>query len=93
MATTDESGATHYGIVEVYYNDDSTIYGHTGPIEVTGESVRDLRWTLAQMLRCLRAPVLVESEFECVSYDDCDDEDWGPLDIEDMLSGEDDDDD
>lgn len=53
---------TWYFIGEVFYNDDGEIDGHTGPIPVTGESIKDLRQALEWMLKSLDAPILNAEE-------------------------------
>ena len=50
-----------YAICEVYYNDDKEPYAHTSRgVDVSGESVEELRATLQRMLECLDKPVVEE---------------------------------
>jgi hypothetical protein len=56
-----------YGIHEVFYNDDNSIYAYTDePIQVQCESLEDLREYLQWMLNCIDKEVLVDSEVEFV---------------------------
>lgn len=66
IARTYVDGTRWYGISEVHYNDDGSIFGYSDPVAVTSESLSGLRWVVEQMQECLGAPVLVEGEFECV---------------------------
>jgi len=59
-----------YGIYEVYYNEDGSIYGHTeDPVNVMEYSTDELLDTLERMMRCLGKPVLVHGEIEFVETD------------------------
>ena len=58
-------GSDWFGIHEVFYNDDDTIWSYTeNPISIVGESIDDLRQTLEWMLSCLDNPILVYDEIE-----------------------------
>lgn len=64
---------TFYGIHEVFYNDDGSIYSYTeNPVDVFGENIAELQQTLEWMLKCLDKPVLVDGEVEFVDYDETD---------------------
>ena len=54
---------TEYGIREVFYNEDGSIYAYTdNPIETRGESLESLRQFLERCLKALDQPILVDGE-------------------------------
>ena len=56
-----------YGIHEVFYNDDNSIYAYTEePVRVYAESIEELREYLQWMMNCLDKEVLVDGEVEFV---------------------------
>ncbi len=58
---------TLYGIHEVFYNNDGSIYAYTSePIQVQCESLEDLREYIQWMLNCIDKEVLVDGEVEFV---------------------------
>lgn len=70
-----ESG-DFYGIHEVFYNEDGSIWSYTvDPIEVVGESIDELKQTLEWMLKCLDNPILVDGEFDYTTKSEDIDED------------------
>lgn len=50
-----------FGICEVFY-DDEKITGWSDAVEVVGDDVEELRWTLDKMREALSRPVLKESQ-------------------------------
>lgn len=65
-----DDGYEQYGIYEVYYNDDGSIYAYTEePIEVCGDTQEDVEEILQWMMNCLEKPVLVYGEIETVDPD------------------------
>lgn len=51
-------------IHEVYYNSKGKPNGYTAnPIFVNGESLKDIKWTLKQMKKCLNKPILSGNNF------------------------------
>ncbi len=71
---TFENDEEQYGIHEVFYNDDGTIFCYTqDPVEAACESMDALREYLQWMLKCLDEDILVDGEVEFVN-DDSDDE-------------------
>lgn len=62
-----KGGEEWYTIREVFYNDDDTIYAYTDDaIDISGESIDDLRKYLQWCLKSLDDPVLVDGEVEFV---------------------------
>jgi len=56
-----------YGIHEVFYNDDGSIYAYTEEtVRAQCESIEELREYLQWMLNCLDKEVLVDGEVEFV---------------------------
>jgi len=56
-----------YGIHEVFYNDDNSIYAYTEePVRVYAESIEELREYMQWMMNCLDKEVLVDGEVEFV---------------------------
>jgi hypothetical protein len=54
---------TEYGIREVIYNEDGSIYAYTeNPIQTRGESLESLRQFLERCLKALDQPILVDGE-------------------------------
>jgi hypothetical protein len=53
-----------FGICEVYYSPDQTVYAYSAPVTVVGESPEDLKEILERMTKCLKKPVLIEKEIE-----------------------------
>jgi hypothetical protein len=57
-AVRPESGHP-FGIHEVYYNDDGSVYGWTeDAISLVGHDLDDLEWRLRAMLEAFQEPVL-----------------------------------
>ncbi len=74
------NGESWYSIREVFYNSDQSIYAYdTEPVNISGESVEELREYVQWILNCLEKPVLIASEvvFEdhSVDYPDIEDDD------------------
>jgi tetrahydromethanopterin S-methyltransferase subunit H len=64
---TYDDGSMAFGIHEVFYNDDNTIYAYTEePIEVSCESMEALREYVQWMLNCIDKPILIDGEVEFV---------------------------
>jgi len=58
-------GKVTFGIHEVFYNKDDSIYAYTkDPVEVSCESIEALREYLQWMMDCLDKDVLVDGEVE-----------------------------
>lgn len=71
MKRTLGDGSEYYGIHEVFYNDDGSIYAFTkNSMDVFGESVEDLRQTLEWMLKCLEHPILDYDNTPCTVDDE-----------------------
>jgi len=52
-----------YAIHEVYYEEDNTMFGHTAkPIQITGESVEDLRTEIKRIEEALDKPILTSRD-------------------------------
>lgn len=61
------NGEDFYSVREVFYNDDGSIYAYTAnPVEISGESIEDIRQYCQWILNCLDTPVLVDGEVEFV---------------------------
>ena len=72
------NGDLWFSVRETFYNEDSSIYAYTQePVDVSGNSIEEIRETLQWMLTCLDKPVLVKGEvvFEDHTVDYPDDED------------------
>jgi hypothetical protein len=66
-----DSGEVHYGIREVFYDEDGTVKGWTAePVDPHGESVDGLRECLQRMLAALDKPVLDEREELAAKHSD-----------------------
>lgn len=51
-------------IHEVYYNKKGKPNGYTSnPISINGGSLKDIKWTLKQIKKCLKKPVLSVDNF------------------------------
>ena len=60
------SGEESYGVHEVFYNDDGSIYSYTvNPVDAACETLDDLREYIQWMLNCLDKPVLIDGEIDC----------------------------
>ena len=58
-----DDGTEWFSIREVYYNGNGAIYAYTKePIDMTGESIEELRKDLKWCLDCLDQPVLEEGK-------------------------------
>lgn len=58
------NGEVVFGIHEVYYDKHKNPqYCSNGPMEPTGESIRELRAELARMLKALEKPILKHEDF------------------------------
>jgi len=68
-------GSYWYSVREVFYNDDGTIYAYTeNPVNISGESIEDLREYIQWILHCTSEPMLIDGEVEFVDhYDDNED--------------------
>ena len=51
---------TWLGIHEAFYGDDGKLSWTENPVDVVGETVDDLRWTLERMLAALDEPIINE---------------------------------
>lgn len=59
VVRTQYNAEVYYGIHEAYYDDTGKVVSWTmRPVEVTGNSIQDLRKTLEQMLECLDKEVI-----------------------------------
>lgn len=68
---TYKDGYVYFGIHEVFYNSKGEIYGYSNePIDLSENSLDDLRLTLQQMLRCLDEEVLEADKIEFGDMDD-----------------------
>lgn len=47
-----------FAICEVFYNKGGEVIAHTDAIDVSGESIEELRETLKRMLECLDKPAI-----------------------------------
>ena len=66
-----EDGTDWYSVREVFYNDDNTIYAYTQePINISGESIKELKEYVQWVLDCLDKDVLVDGEVEFIDYDE-----------------------
>jgi len=67
-------GTEYYSVREVFYNDDGSIFGYTSePVDVSGESMEDLKEYIQWCLDCLDKPMLIDGEVEFVDKFDFDD--------------------
>ncbi len=65
------NGEYYYSIHEVFYNDDGSIYAYTkDPIDVGGESIKDIRQTLNWIRKCLKNPVLIAEDVVFVNKEE-----------------------
>ena len=65
-----KDGSDWYTVREVYYNKDHTIYAYTEEaVDISGESIDDLRKNLQWCLRCLDKPMLIDGEVKFVECD------------------------
>jgi len=61
------NGKDWYSVREVFYNADGSINGYTKePVDISGESIDDLRKYVQWILNCLDKPILVDGEVEFV---------------------------
>lgn len=59
----------YFAIHEVHYNSKRQVTGMTiKPVEIQGDCVEDLGWTLTRMMKCLENPVL-DFDMKLVDYD------------------------
>ncbi len=70
---TYENGEEAFGIHEVFYNEDGTIYSYTkDPVDASCESLEALREYIQWMTDCLDKEILVDGEVEFVDPDGLD---------------------
>ena len=66
-----ENGQDWYTIREVFYNHDGSIFAYTEePVDVSGETIEELRQSLGWMIECLALPVLIDGEVEFVDREE-----------------------
>jgi len=66
-----EDGTDWYSVREVFYNDDNTIYAYTQePINISGESIEELKEYVQWILDCLDKDILIDGEVEFIDYDE-----------------------
>ena len=66
-----EDGTDWYSVREVFYNDDNTIYVYTRePINISGESIEELKEYVQWILDCLDKDILIDGEVEFIDYDE-----------------------
>ena len=64
-------GEVSYGIHEVFYNKDGSVYAYTKePVEVSCESIDDLHEYVGWMQACLTKPILIDGEVEFVTREE-----------------------
>lgn len=64
------NGEDWYSVREVFYNSDGSIYAYTDePVEVSGDSIKELREYAQWILDCLDKPVLVDGDVEFVDME------------------------
>lgn len=69
IKSTFPSDETAFGIYEVYYNSDGTIYAHTmEPCRVVCENIDDLKEYLQWMMNCIDKPILEKDKIVFVDY-------------------------
>jgi hypothetical protein len=56
-------GSDWYAIHEVFYEDGKPRSYTANPIDVSGESIDDIRWVLERMRECLDKPALTPADF------------------------------
>lgn len=76
---TFKDGSDWYSVREVFYNgdedDDNNIFGYTeDPVDISGESVEEIREYLKWCLKCLDKPILVDGQVK-FARDDVPEED------------------
>ena len=59
-----KDGDEWLSVQEVYYDDDETPMAHTMDLEITGDSIADIRKQLQSMLWCLDKDIVPEIESE-----------------------------
>lgn len=65
LVKTQHVGRYSFGIHEVFYHNDDSIHSYTRePVDVSAETLEELREVLEQMLSALDKPVLVDGEVE-----------------------------
>ena len=56
-------GTDWFSVREVFYNDDGTIFAYSeDPIEISGESIDELRQSAQWVLACLDKEILIDGE-------------------------------
>ena len=66
-----EDGNNWYSVREVFYNDDDTIYAYTQePIDISGESIKELKEYVQWILDCLDKDILIDGEVEFIDQDE-----------------------
>ena len=68
----EKNGTIWYGVHEVFYNKDGSIYAYTeDAITIIGETEEETIEQVEQILRDIKdTPVLVASEIECKDYEE-----------------------
>jgi len=57
------NGEDWYSVREVFYNDDGSIYSYTvEPVDISGESIADLKEYTQWILDCLDKDILIDGE-------------------------------
>lgn len=65
-----EDGTDWYSVRETHYNDDGTIYAYTkDPVDISGESIEEMREYCQWVMNCLDKEILVDGEVTFVNRD------------------------
>ena len=63
LRETQKNGTYWYSVREVFYNDSGDIYSYTqNPVDISGESVEDLREYVNWVLKSLDDPILISED-------------------------------
>lgn len=62
--TAENNGEPWLAICEVFYGDDGKPQGYTGPVNVSGENIEEIRQTLERMRKAVENPTLKPEDFE-----------------------------
>ncbi|MBM3144605.1 MAG: hypothetical protein FJ010_06465 [Chloroflexi bacterium] len=68
-----EDGTDWFSVREVFYNDDQSIFGYTeDPVDISGESIVELKRYTRWVLDCLDKDILVDGEVTFVDPESLD---------------------
>ena len=85
IKAVDNNGEESYSVREVFYNNDGTIYAYdSDPVDLTGETMEDLKQYLDWCYKSLDTPVLIDGEVIFVDYDEEFDPDLADTDLGDI---------